>query len=276
VVFAVPAGAVKIEDLKHHVHVSSRVVLKSSRIERGGHGVESVPAAIGDDESASSASDSDSDGGQGDGNSGSDDSDGEGGGVDAGGVGPGAGSKTLSWIWTAGVQDFDTGDAAFQDSASASPLGSLTNCAPALSVEWSKSHARADRHVEEVVLTTEEMCRNFEYGRFAHSAWLQLAASSTEGADARKLEGRRAYALEHARYEQDLEARLIKMWSPVLAATRAVPLFAGRLVDATAAVLNAPTAPPASASLAARDASALVISFSEALRLSDCKSSREF
>jgi hypothetical protein len=150
----------------------------------------------------------------------------------------------------------------------------------ALRVEWSKLFARFDRAFEEVVLASEEMRRNIDYGRESRASWQRLAKAQAHE-DAATLEGRRGYALEHARYEQELEAALVRTWTPVLIEAQKEGMFAPRLVDALAAtrapsLANMPGQSTAPAPSGIDADVRLIIALTETVRLSQCDAEREY
>ncbi|KAJ6522923.1 hypothetical protein DFH09DRAFT_1096882 [Mycena vulgaris] len=115
----------------------------------------------------------------------------EGGVARAAGLAAGDGAHTLSWIWyTVGVTA-DEEDPRLHD---------------ALRVEWSKAYCRARRYNEEA--------REWEALANIKLSDRLLEREDSEGA---LVEGRRAYAVEHAETERETCAMLERKWAQILA-----------------------------------------------------------
>ncbi|KAJ7765189.1 hypothetical protein B0H16DRAFT_1454369 [Mycena metata] len=125
----------------------------------------------------------------------------EGGIARAAGVATGEGNHTLSWIWyTSGIAE-DENDPRLKD---------------ALHVEWCKVLARTRRYKEEVQLLHEEMHRTIAFGYTEAKEWDRLAAEELEGLSPEVMEGRCAYAAEHADTERARCAALEADWAGIL------------------------------------------------------------
>jgi hypothetical protein len=118
----------------------------------------------------------------------------------------------------------------------------------ALMTEWARARARAARWSEELQLLCEEMRRTLAYTSWKATWWAALARSApklppshtcdaiaTAGEpstpaglaalqDAALLEGRTAYALEHAAQELAFRSRCVAKFRPVLLAAKATGL----------------------------------------------------
>jgi hypothetical protein len=97
-------------------------------------------------------------------------------------------------------------------------------------VEWARARARKERWTEEAILNTEEMRRNIAYSQWQQTKWLDIA-EALHNDDPVALEGKRAYALEHADYKLRLTRHCVAKWLPVVACARASKLLKDHIVD---------------------------------------------
>ncbi|KAJ6457326.1 hypothetical protein C8R45DRAFT_943279 [Mycena sanguinolenta] len=118
----------------------------------------------------------------------------EGGVARAGGVAAGEGNHTLSWIWYAVGVEEGINDARLEEGAGPS-----------------------QRYNEEVWLLREEMHRTVAYGETTAADWDHLGEQEWLEATPKFLEGRRAYAAEHATMERAQCAYLQSWWRGILA-----------------------------------------------------------
>ncbi|KAF8196639.1 hypothetical protein K438DRAFT_1967648 [Mycena galopus ATCC 62051] len=114
----------------------------------------------------------------------------------------GEGSHTLSWIWYTVGEEEGNKDPRLQD---------------ALRVEWCKVLARKRRYDEEVRLLREEMRHTVAYREAVACEWECLAAEELPGAPPELMEGRCAYAAEHAATERACCKYLERRWHGILA-----------------------------------------------------------
>jgi hypothetical protein len=84
-------------------------------------------------------------------------------------------------------------------------------------VEWAKTHARANRWQEEVILLTEEMRRVVVYLDWKAS-WWRTQGSRRDDLRADITDGLRAYAYEQADLTHRLAESFAALWYPVLTA----------------------------------------------------------
>ncbi|KAJ7127923.1 hypothetical protein C8R44DRAFT_616634, partial [Mycena epipterygia] len=125
----------------------------------------------------------------------------EGGVARAAGLAAGEGAHTLSWIWyTVGVTA-DDDDPRLHD---------------ALRVEWCKAYSRSRRYSEDIRHLREEMRRVIASGETEAREWDMLGELMLPGASAELVEGRRAYAAEHADTERKVCAKLEINWAGIL------------------------------------------------------------
>jgi hypothetical protein len=164
----------------------------------------------------------------------------------------GEGHRKISWIWVSSLQLEDVNDPQLTDGAFTCLCLNVTDHQHAgLRMEWARARARRDRWMEEAVLNTEEMRRNIVYCRYERQQWLGLADSPADprwsggsvtvedkAAQAELLlldpalhKGRRSYALERARDEEQLAAGLVAMWRPVYTRWLKSDLLGPHLVD---------------------------------------------
>jgi hypothetical protein len=144
----------------------------------------------------------------------------------------------------------------------------------------SKLFARFNQAFKEVILDSEEMRRNIDYSCESELSWTRLAKEQAHE-DAATQEGRRGYALEHARYEWELEASLVRAWAPVLAEAQKEVLFAPHLVDTLAAtrapsLVKKPQQPALQAPSGDEAGVKLIIALTETVRLSGCDAELEY
>ncbi|KAF8196245.1 hypothetical protein K438DRAFT_1967959 [Mycena galopus ATCC 62051] len=117
------------------------------------------------------------------------------------GVAQGETTHTLSWIrYIAGVHEADN-DPRLED---------------ALRVEWCKALARSSHYNEGVRLLREEMHCMVAYREVVAREWDHLASVNLPGASTELMEGRRAYAIEHAIKERVRCADLQCRWRGIL------------------------------------------------------------
>ncbi|EDR05358.1 uncharacterized protein LACBIDRAFT_329781 [Laccaria bicolor S238N-H82] len=109
--------------------------------------------------------------------------------------GTGETRRTLSWIWV--VEGFRVSE----DSADDNILWS----------EWAKSHARAKRTTEDVLLLCEEMRRTGEFLAWK-ARWWEGKANARRCTDKSLAEGLCGYALEQAALQKTLRASFQAMW----------------------------------------------------------------
>lgn len=83
----------------------------------------------------------------------------------------------------------------------------------ALRVEWCKAYTRLRRLHEDIVLVDEEMWRTIGFGAYMAKEWRARAAARTAHMSPALAEGLRAYALEHARREEQTAEMLTKRWT---------------------------------------------------------------
>jgi hypothetical protein len=100
----------------------------------------------------------------------------------------------------------------------------------ALWVEWAHAKACKECWIEEVILTTEEMQCNLVFGQHQCAEWLWLA-DQQQDADPICLKGKRSYALEQARYKEQLASSLIIKWQPILAHIHKSQLLGHCIID---------------------------------------------
>ncbi|KAJ7154944.1 hypothetical protein C8R43DRAFT_1126328 [Mycena crocata] len=138
----------------------------------------------------------------------------EGGIARAAGLAAGEGRHHVSWIWyTPGLKrpGSDESDSQLVD---------------ALRVEWCKAFSRSRRFAEDVRLLREEMERTIESGYAEATIWQEvMTADALPGASEELMEGRRAYAAEHAETEQRTVERLEDKWAGIM--DRATAFLAG-------------------------------------------------
>ncbi|TFK59627.1 hypothetical protein BDN72DRAFT_780475, partial [Pluteus cervinus] len=111
------------------------------------------------------------------------------------------GHRKVSWIW----KTVEAGEDA---------TSSLT-VFPDLRVEWSKSHARAKRWQEEVLLLQEEMRRVLMFLENEGQTWKSRAEFSKQEVDELTKEGLSAYAHPQSKLRQELKTHFEEMWKDV-------------------------------------------------------------
>ena len=82
-------------------------------------------------------------------------------------------------------------------------------------MEWCKSHARAKRWQEEVLLLQEEMRRVLMFLESEAQTWKVRIQFSKQGIDEPTQEGLSAYAHEQSAVRQELKAYFEDMWKEV-------------------------------------------------------------
>jgi hypothetical protein len=160
-------------------------------------------------------------------------------------VAPGEGKRKVSWIWLAGLGREDLSDPQLSDGESSGgscPVAvSGLHLPPGLRVEWARAKARKECWTKEAILNMEEMRRNIAFSQWQRMQWLDIAAALRDD-DPVALEGKRAYALEHADYELRLTRHCVAKWQPVVARARASTLLKDHVVNPfTGVAIDDPT-----------------------------------
>ncbi|TFK59939.1 hypothetical protein BDN72DRAFT_780066 [Pluteus cervinus] len=114
---------------------------------------------------------------------------------------PAEGHRKVSWIW--GVVG---------DGTTVLENGELKDD---LRVEWCKSHARAKRWQEEVLLLQEEMRRVLMFLESEAQTWKSRIGFSKEGMDKPTTEGLAAYAFHQSALRLELKSHFEDMWKEV-------------------------------------------------------------
>jgi hypothetical protein len=134
------------------------------------------------------------------------------------------GRRELTWIWLAGrvaqvpVNDgdeFEIAEGTVTDQLFLFSYNSL--CSPGMRVEWAKTHARANRWQEEVILLTEEMRRVVVYLDWK-ALWWRTQGSRRDDVRADITDGLGAYAHRQADLMHRLAESFAALWYPVLSA----------------------------------------------------------
>lgn len=86
----------------------------------------------------------------------------------------------------------------------------------AMQVEWAKTHARAQRYVEEEELVLEEMRRVRQYLEWKAQWWCETAGLGRESISDRVKAGCIAYAHKQAFYLTSLRIKFTDMWKSEL------------------------------------------------------------
>lgn len=84
-----------------------------------------------------------------------------------------------------------------------------------LRIEWAKARARRDRWIEDVTRVRHQMDHSVRYCRWKALWWRTQVARRPDLTPA-LAEGLKAYALEHAAHEDDLAARWLTAWEPIM------------------------------------------------------------
>ncbi|KAJ2914486.1 hypothetical protein MD484_g5955, partial [Candolleomyces efflorescens] len=114
--------------------------------------------------------------------------------------GKGETRRTISWIWRQG---------------DANEAGSDSYIADTVRVEWAKSRARAQRHLEEIKIVKEEMNRTIRFFEWKEKQWNGRATAGLGGDAPETVEGLRAYAMRQASIARTFVVSLREKWNGV-------------------------------------------------------------
>lgn len=125
--------------------------------------------------------------------------------------GTGETRRTLSWIWVAQVANATTNDGIPDED----DVEDITRSDDILQAEWAKSHARAARWTEEVMLLKEEMRRTIAFLNW-RADWWEKKPTRWPGITVQLEEGIRAYAYGQAKQQRNLALHFASLWKDPL------------------------------------------------------------
>ena len=138
------------------------------------------------------------------------------------------GRREVSWLWlTASTRSQASSEAGNEFEVAEGklhhacvPMSSLETFVSGMRVEWAKSHARAQRWSEEMVLVIEEMHRVIQYLDWKASWWRSQGTVRSSTARPDILSGLTAYAERQADLMVNLAKSFASLWHPILAASQ--------------------------------------------------------